>query len=66
MSSQDQIDQLRTNLKNAYVAVQDKQGVVPEWKNFDNLAEAISSIPSAEEIESDIAQKLDAINGESI
>ena len=48
MTIASEITKLNTNLTNAYTAVDDKGGTLPQAQNFDNLATAISSIPSGE------------------
>ena len=46
MTIASEITKLNTNLTNAYTAVDGKGGTLPQAQNFDNLATAISSIPS--------------------
>ena len=46
MTIASELTKLNTNLTNAYTAVDDKGGTLPQAQNFDNLATAISSIPS--------------------
>ena len=46
MTIASEITKLNTNLTNAYTAVNAKGGTLPQAQNFDNLATAISSIPS--------------------
>lgn len=46
MTIASEITKLNTNLTNAYTAVSDKGGTLPQAQNMDNLATAISSIPS--------------------
>lgn len=46
MTIASEITQLNTNLTNSYTAVSGKGGTLPQAQNFDNLATAISSIPS--------------------
>lgn len=46
MTIASELTKLNTNLTNAYTAVDDKGGTLPSAQNFDNLATAISSIPS--------------------
>ena len=47
MTIASEITKLNTNLTNAYTAVNGKGGTLPLALNFDNLATAISSIPSS-------------------
>lgn len=47
MTIASEITKLNTNLTNAYTAVDGKGGTLPQAQNFDNLATAISSIPSS-------------------
>lgn len=46
MSIQTQIDRITNNIADAYTAIEEKGGSVPEEANCDNLAEAIRSIES--------------------
>ena len=46
MTITSEITKLNTNLEAAYTAVDGKGGTLPQAQNFDNLAAAISSIPS--------------------
>lgn len=46
MSVATELTKLNTNIKNAYDEISAKGGTVPQNKNTDNLATAISSIPS--------------------
>ena len=46
MTISSELTKLNTNLTNAYTAVSGKGGTLPQAQNFDNLATAISSIPS--------------------
>ena len=46
MTIANELTKLNTNLTNSYTAVSDKGGTLPQAQNFDNLATAISSIPS--------------------
>ena len=46
MTIASEITKLNTNLGAAYTAVDSKGGTLPQAQNFDNLATAISSIPS--------------------
>ena len=46
MTIASEITKLNTNLTNSYSAVSNKGGTLPQAQNFDNLATAISSIPS--------------------
>jgi len=46
MTIASEITKLQTNLTNSYTAVDGKGGTLPQVQNFDNLATAISSIPS--------------------
>lgn len=46
MTIASEITKLNTNLGAAYTAVDGKGGTLPQAQNFDNLATAISSIPS--------------------
>lgn len=46
MSVADRLNKLTTDITNAYSAVQTKGGTIPADKNTNNLATAISSIPS--------------------
>ena len=45
-SIMDEINKLGDNLQDSYEAISDKGGTLPANQNFDNLAEAISTIPS--------------------
>ena len=66
MSVETEIQKLQINLDNCYASVANKSGVLPIDQNFDNLSNAIDSIPSGSEIEEQIGLKIDIINGESI
>ena len=46
MTIASELTKLNTNLTNSYTAVSGKGGTLPQAQNFDNLATAISSIPS--------------------
>lgn len=46
MTIASELTKLNTNLTNSYTAVSDKGGTLPQAQNFDNLATAISSIPT--------------------
>ena len=46
MSVASQLEQLETDITNAYSAINTKGGTIPAYKNTNNLATAISSIPS--------------------
>lgn len=46
MTIASEVTKLNTNLTNSYTAVSGKGGTLPLAQNFDNLATAISSIPS--------------------
>lgn len=46
MSVQTQIDRIITNISNAYNSVRDKGGTIPTTQDTENLASAITSIPS--------------------
>ena len=46
MTIANEIIKLNTNLTNSYTAVSGKGGTIPQAQNFDNLANAISSIPT--------------------
>lgn len=46
MTISSELTKLNTNLTNSYTAVSGKGGTIPQTQNFDNLADAISSIPS--------------------
>ena len=46
MTIASELTKLNTNLTNSYTAVSGKGGTLPSAQNFDNLATAISSIPS--------------------
>lgn len=46
MTIASELTKLNTNLTNSYTAVSGKGGTLPASQNFDNLATAISSIPS--------------------
>ena len=46
MTIASELTKLNTNLTNSYTAVNGKGGTLPSARNFDNLATAISSIPS--------------------
>lgn len=48
MSIQNEIDRIASNVADAYAAVEEKGGTVPEEANSDKLAEAIRSIESGE------------------
>lgn len=50
MSIQNEIDRIANNVAEAYAAVEEKGGSVPEEANSDNLAEAVRSIPELEGI----------------
>lgn len=47
MTIASELTKLNTNLGAAYTAVDSKGGTLPQAQNFDNLATAISSIPSS-------------------
>ena len=49
MSIVSEILALRINLQNAYTAISSKGGTLPASQNFDNLASAISTVPSGSE-----------------
>lgn len=61
-----EIIKLQTNLTNAYTAVANKEGTVPQDQNFDNLSAAIATIESGAEVEAEVSLEIDAINGESV
>lgn len=61
-----EIIKLQTNLTNAYTAVENKQGVIPQDQNFDNLSAAIATIESGAEVEAEVSLEIDEINGESV
>ena len=61
-----EIVKLQTNLTNAYTAVENKQGVIPQDQNFDNLSAAIATIESGAEVEAEVSLEIDEINGESV
>lgn len=46
MTISSELTKLNTNMQNAYTAVNGKGGTLPQAQNMDNLATAISSIPS--------------------
>ena len=46
MSVESEIAILTSNMQNAYTAVDNKGGTLPQAQNMDNLATAIESIPS--------------------
>lgn len=48
MSIQNEINRITNNVADAYAAVEEKGGSVPEEANSDNLAEAINTIPELE------------------
>lgn len=50
MSIASELNNLSTNISNAYDAVETKGGTVPTNKNMSNLASAIASIPSGSSI----------------
>lgn len=50
MSIQNEIDRITNNVAEAYAAVEEKGGSVPEEANSDKLAEAINTIPEPEGI----------------
>ena len=50
MSIASELNNLSTNISNAYDAVETKGGTVPANKNMSNLAPAIASIPSGSSI----------------
>lgn len=66
MAVDTEITKLQTNLTNAYNAVKNKDGVIPQDKNFDNLSAAISTITSGSDVEAQVSLEIDEINGESI
>lgn len=46
MSIRDRIDSIALHIENAYIKVEDKSGTIPTYKNLENLANAIDSIPA--------------------
>lgn len=66
MTVNSEITKLQTNLTNAYTAVSNKQGSLPQDQNFDNLSAAIATITSGAEVEAEVSLEIDEINGESV
>ena len=62
MTIASEITKLNTNLTNAYSAVSNKGGTLPQAQNFDNLSTAISSIPSGSGILETIMENVVAGN----
>ena len=51
MSIVSEIEKLKTNITNSYLAVENKGGIIPTNKNTDNLTESINSISSGIDIQ---------------
>ncbi len=51
MSIVSEIEKLKTNITNSYLAVENKGGIIPTNKNTDNLTESIKSISSGIDIQ---------------
>ena len=47
MSITTAIDNVKQKILNAYMAISDKGGTLPDILNLDNLVDAINSIPSS-------------------
>ena len=66
MAIADTINSMKTNITNAYNAIQTKGGTIPTNKNLENLSTAINSITTTSKPEQEKTTDLSMLNGNQI
>lgn len=66
MSVADRIKKLKTDISEAYNSVQYKNGILPQYKNTENLSAAILSIKSEEDLSAELTEQDELITNQEV